>query len=134
MKIVWSALAAESNQLDKLELGNIDIYRDWGYAPEVVKLIYQLMQHQPGDFNICSGNPTSLRTILEECFNLVGLDYKKYLITNKSLFRPSEIEYVGGSPLRLVKALGHKLEISGCEPSKLILQELKKDKNYGLQL
>lgn len=60
MKIVWSALAAESNQLDRLELGNIDIYRDWGYAPEVVKLIYQLMQHQPGDFSICSGNPTSL--------------------------------------------------------------------------
>ena len=82
----------KKNKKLNLYLGNIDIYRDWGWAPEYVKARGQMLQlNEAEDFVIATGRIYGLDDFVREAFAALDLDWEKYVITKDALKRPSEI-------------------------------------------
>lgn len=94
------------NIKEKLRLGNLDSYRDWGYAPEYVVAMHAMLQQKKArDYVICTGKTYKVSTFLEEVGKLHGLDPYKYTIIDESLIRPSEVDYLCGNPEETNKLL-----------------------------
>jgi len=77
----------------KIFLGNTNAKRDWGYAPEYVEAMWlMLQQDKPDDYVIGTGETHSVAEFIEEAFNYVNLDWRKYIEIDKRYFRPLEVE------------------------------------------
>lgn len=108
-KIIAGAAKIKAGQLDKLQLGNLDISRDWGWAPEYVEAMWLMMQlDKPDDFVIATGRKESLKYFVAKSFEYFDLDWQKYVEIEKSFFRPNEIVASVGNPEKAIKALGWK--------------------------
>ena len=106
-KIITAVKAIKAGHQEKLELGNLDIWRDWGWAPEYVQAMHLLLQQeQPADFIIATGITSSLRDFVELAFEAVGLHAKDFLQTDSSLLRPSDLKYSAMDPTRINNLLG----------------------------
>ena len=93
----------------KLRLGNLDTWRDWGWAPEYVEAMYLIMQSQePEDYIIATGDTNSLKDFVLIAFKKFNLDASKYVICDESLFRPSDIKYSYLDPSKIYKHLSWK--------------------------
>jgi GDPmannose 4,6-dehydratase len=80
---------------DKLYLGNLDAYRDWGYAPDYVRAMWMMLQQDaPGDYVIGTGEAHSVREFVKAAFSHVGLDWEKYVVVDKRYLRPAEVEFL----------------------------------------
>lgn len=91
-KIVQSACRIARGAKEKLTLGNIDIARDWGWAPEYVEAMWLILQQEKADdFVIATGETNTLEDFVAEVFRCVGLDWRDHVETDPSLLRPSEI-------------------------------------------
>ena len=76
---------------NRLELGNIEAKRDWGYAPDYIRAMYAMLQQEvPEDYVVATGQTHSVREFVEIAFSAAGLDYSDYLQINQDYFRPSE--------------------------------------------
>ena len=94
---------------DRLELGNIDALRDWGYAPDYVAAMHaMLQQEEPRDFVIATGELHAVRDFLSKAFEIVGLDYRAYTHINPSHFRPGEAVPLCGDASKARSELGWK--------------------------
>lgn len=92
---------------DRLELGNLEAKRDWGYAPEYTEAMWlMLQQEQPGDYVIATGQTHRVRDFVEEAFRVVGLDWRAHVVQTESLFRPAEVDLLVGNPARAQRELG----------------------------
>jgi GDPmannose 4,6-dehydratase len=111
-KIITAAHRIASGSKEKLNLGNISIARDWGWAPEYVEAMWLMLQ-QPNaeDFVIATGETHTLEEFVAETFAIVGLDWREHVITDPSLFRPTEIAVGKGNPARAYKQLGWKAKV-----------------------
>jgi GDPmannose 4,6-dehydratase len=90
-----------------LSLGNLDIQRDWGWAPEYVDCFWRMLQADtPNDYVIASGETNRLSDFVAEAFLAVGLDWRKHVITAPELMRPSEISASRLSPVKAQRELG----------------------------
>jgi GDPmannose 4,6-dehydratase len=99
---------AEGKQ-EKLVLGNLDIWRDWGWAPDYVEAMHRMLQvEEPKDYVIASGMTHSLREFVESAFEHAGLDYQDQLEVATSLMRPSDLRYSAIDPSRIAGELGWK--------------------------
>ena len=88
-RAVVSILAGKQN---KLYLGNLDAKRDWGFAPEYAEIMWlMLQQDKPDDYAIGIGESHSVKELVEEAFNYVGLKWKKYVSIDPRYFRPTEV-------------------------------------------
>jgi GDPmannose 4,6-dehydratase len=97
-KVVARAVAIKLGRETELALGNIDVARDWSFAPDVVTAIERMMQQEsPEDFVICSGETHSLVELVEIVFGLLNLDYRDHLRIDRSLFRAKEPPIIRGS-------------------------------------
>jgi GDPmannose 4,6-dehydratase len=106
-KIIAGAAKIKAGQLDKLQLGNLDISRDWGWAPEYVEAMWLMMQlDQPDDFVIATGRKESLKYFVAKSFEYFDLDWQKFVEIEKSFFRPNEISSSVGNPEKAIKLLG----------------------------
>ena len=77
----------------KLKLGNINSKRDWGHAQDYVDAMWlMLQQNNPNDFVIGTGKQHSVENFAEKAFAHVGLNYKDYLVIDKNLIRPAEVD------------------------------------------
>lgn len=75
-----------------LPLGNLDARRDWGHAADYVRAMWQMLQMSAAeDYVIGTGESHSVRDFLELAFSHVGLDYKKFVVTDPAYFRPAEV-------------------------------------------
>ena len=117
---------AKKRQNFKLKLGNINIFRDWGWAPEFSDAIYKINNKKiPDDYVVGTGKITSLKYIIKKIFKLKKID-KKYLISNtpRSL-RPADIKKIGTNPKKIYKDLNWKSKTSIDQIiEKMILNEL----------
>lgn len=105
-KIIRTALDIQEGLADTLVLGNIDVRRDFGYAPAYVEAMWLMMQQEvPDDFIICSGFSSSIREIVEMVFSLLQIPLS-CLHTEQSLYRPAEIEENYGNPEKAKRVLG----------------------------
>ena len=114
-KVIKAVTEIAAGKLKKLEVGNIDIVRDWGWAPDYVQAMWAMLQQEiPDDFVISTGKGHSLKEFIGMAFNCVHLDMVDYLNINQSLFRPTDLQSVVGNPQKARKILGwssnHDLE------------------------
>ncbi len=81
----------------KLTLGNLEAYRDWGYAKDFVEGMYLMMQHEhPDDWVLATGETHTVREFLEEAFGYLNLKWEDYVETSKKFYRPNEVEHLLG--------------------------------------
>ena len=96
-----------------LYLGDIKPKIDWGYAKDYVEIAWKIMQKKKPDFFIIgTGVNTSVEKFAQECFEYVGLNYKKYLKINKKLLRPSKTVSLVGDTSKARKKFKFKIETS----------------------
>ena len=105
-KIVVAASKIKAGLIQKIQLGNLDICRDWGWAPEYVEAMWLMMQQEtPDDFVIATGRMESLTYFVSKAFEYFDLDWQKYVEINPSFFRPNEIQHSIGNPQRAIELL-----------------------------
>jgi GDPmannose 4,6-dehydratase len=108
-KIISSACRIFKGSGEKLHLGNIDIQRDWGWAPDYVKAMWLMLQRDtPDDFVIATGVTHSLSYYIELVFQHLELDWKKYVVTDPSLLRPTDLLIGKSNPAKAAIELGWK--------------------------
>jgi GDPmannose 4,6-dehydratase len=106
-KIVASAVKIKLGLATGLNLGNIDAYRDWGYAPDYVNAMWLMLQAKtPDDYVVATGETHSVREFVELTFTALSLDYQKYITIDPQLFRPKEAVQLCGNPTKAVEKLG----------------------------
>lgn len=95
---ISNAVAKISLGIDKkLKVGNLKAKRDWGFAPEYVETMWKMLQQdKPEDFVIATGETHSVEEFLNEAFSTVNLKWQKYVESDKSLFRPLDVEILCG--------------------------------------
>lgn len=95
-KVIRDSIAIKNKTLKELRVGNLNVKRDFGYAPKYVEVMWKMMQlDKPDDFIICSGKSVLLKDIVEYIFNKMNLN-KKLIVVDESLFRPNEIKDIYG--------------------------------------
>lgn len=108
-KIVSAACRIAAGSQEKLLLGNIDIERDWGWAPEYVEAMYLMLQKdEPDDYAIATGISHKLEDFVDTAFAELKLDWREHVVIDKSLFRPTDIALGKGNPNKANQKLGWK--------------------------
>jgi GDPmannose 4,6-dehydratase len=105
-KIIQGVKAIAAGRQEKLQLGNLDIWRDWGWAPEYVEAMHLMLQaDQASDYVIASGISHSLREFVDAAFNHVGLDPRDRLEVSSGLMRPTDLSYSAIDPGKIQRNL-----------------------------
>ena len=109
-KVVKGAINIKNGVQDKLELGNMDSYRDWGHSKDYVKAMHLILQQDhPGDWVVATGVTNSVRDMCNYVFSKLDLDAEKYIVQNPKYLRPEELKYLKGDSTR-IRELGWKPE------------------------
>ena len=116
----------------KINFGNLDASRDWGYAKDYIKGIWLMMQHnEPDDWVLATGVTKTVRDFAEEAFKLVNLNMEDYVITAEQYLRPNEVDYLIGDSSKARKLLNWKPKVEFKELVKIMVEfdinEAKKD-------
>lgn len=106
-KIVAGACRIAAGLQKKLYLGNLSVQRDWGWAPEYVEAMWLMLQKDvANDFIIATGHTYSLEQFVELAFLAVNLDWRKYVLSDVTMLRPTEIMIRKGNPSKAREQLG----------------------------
>ncbi|SFK33095.1 GDP-mannose 4,6-dehydratase [Methylophaga sulfidovorans] len=106
-KIVSTASRIANGSNEVLELGRMDISRDWGWAPEYVEAMWLMLQtDNPEDYVIATGETNTLEQFVSAAFAYFNLDYKEHVKQNDAFIRPSELLYSVGDPSKAKEKLG----------------------------
>ncbi|HEY0110630.1 MAG TPA: GDP-mannose 4,6-dehydratase [Fibrella sp.] len=114
-KIVSSACRIALGSSEKLSLGNIDIARDWGWAPDYVEAMWLMLQRDlADDYVIATGKTHTLKDFIAIVFDQAGLNYEDHVVSDPQLFRPTDIAeghaYPAKAKLQLGWAARHSME------------------------
>jgi GDPmannose 4,6-dehydratase len=108
-KVTKAAAKIKLGMQDKLELGNMDSYRDWGHSHDYVRAMHLMLQHdKPGDWVVSTMETHSVRDMCKLVFGFVNLDYKDYVVQNPKFLRPEELPYLRGDSSKIRTELGWK--------------------------
>ncbi|MDR4509085.1 MAG: GDP-mannose 4,6-dehydratase [Candidatus Brocadiaceae bacterium] len=112
-KITRAIASILAKKQECLFLGNLEAKRDWGFAPEYVERMYDILQQNtPDDYVIGSGDTRSVKEFVESAFSYVGLDWKNYVKTDQRYFRPTEVEILLADPKKANDTLQWKQTIT----------------------
>ncbi len=110
-KIISEACAIAKSGQRVLELGNLNVYRDWGWAPEYVDAMWRMLQlDAPCDLVIATGESHSIEEFCKTTFEELNLDYSRHVVSSRALFRPSEIQFGRGDASLAEQKLGWKAQ------------------------
>lgn len=111
-KIVSTACRIAAGSTEKLRLGNIEVERDWGWAPEYVEAMWLILQQPaPRDYVIATGHTCALRYFVTSTFERLGLNWLDHVEHNPELIRPSEIRRGHANPQLAAQLLGWQAKI-----------------------
>lgn len=123
-KIVRCACRIAAGSGEKLRLGNIDIARDWGWAPEYVEAMWMILQQQQADdFVIATGETNRLEDFVAEVFRCVGLEWRDHVESDPSLLRPSEIMVSSANPEKSARVLGWRATYGMKDVARMMVEE-----------
>jgi GDPmannose 4,6-dehydratase len=106
-KIAAAAARIAAGRQDRLVLGNMDVRRDWGWAPDYVDAMWRMLQQEtPRDFVIATGRLSSLEEFVASAFDAVGLDWRPHVAFDPSLRRPTDLRGFAGDFSRAKAGLG----------------------------
>ncbi len=112
-KIVRAAVDISRGATGRLELGNLSVVRDWGWAPDYVEAMWLMLQQvKPQDFVIATGKPASLEDFTRSAFERVGLDWREHVDHDVSLLRPYEVDYTVGNAAKAAFDLNWKASLT----------------------
>ena len=98
---------------DELRLGNLDAKRDWGFAGDYVRAMWQMLQQEePGDYVIATGEEHSVQEFVELAFAHVGIDPAKHVVVDQEFLRPAEVDHLVGNSAKAREMLGWEPKIS----------------------
>ena len=110
-KIINAVASLAAGKEMKLSLGNLEIERDWGWAPEYVEAISMMLeQSSPKDYIIATGQSHKLTHFVEKAFNLIGRDWRDHVTIDAYLMRPADILRNRVDPSRAATGLGWKAQ------------------------
>ena len=122
-KVIRDSIAIRNGKLDKLIVGNLNVKRDFGYAPKYVEAMWKILQsNKADDFIICSGKSILLKDIVEYVFEKLGLD-KNLIVENRDFFRPNEIEEIYGDNSKAKKDLNWEYDFSFFDVLDILIDE-----------
>jgi GDPmannose 4,6-dehydratase len=128
-KVIRTSLEIKKGVADELRVGNIDVKRDFGYAPDYVKAMWlSLQQQNSDDYLICSGKSVYLRDIIDYTFNYLGIKKDK-LIEDPELFRPTDIADMYGDNTKAKSALKWEYDKSFFDVLDILIEEENKNMN-----
>ena len=95
-------------EFPKLRLGNLEAYRDWGYAGDYVEAMWMMLQQEsPDDYVICTGKTHTIREFLDVAFKHAGIDnWSEYVVQDPEFYRPAEVDYLRGCNEKAANTLG----------------------------
>lgn len=124
-KIVQAAKRIAQGSDERLVLGRLDIWRDWGWAPEYVDAMWRMLnREQAEDFVIATGESHSLEEFVAEAFAVFDLDWKQHIEVSRDLFRPTDIHFSLGNPTSALERM--------CWEAKLKLSDVVKRMASGI--
>jgi len=108
-KIVAGACRIAAGEQQSLALGDLSVQRDWGWAPEYVVAMHKMLQLETvEDFVIATGKTHTLEDFVAHVFEAVGLDWRRHVVHDASLMRPSEIRCGRADTAKAAQRLGWK--------------------------
>jgi GDPmannose 4,6-dehydratase len=111
-KIVHAAARISSGSTEKLQLGNIDIWRDWGWAPDYVDAMWRMLQQDVmDDIVIASGKTNSLKYFISKAFETLNLNWRDHVIVNTNLFRLTDLKESRANPSKAREILGWQAKL-----------------------
>lgn len=132
-KITDGVAKIKAGLANELRLGNLDAKRDWGFAGDYVEAMWlMLQQNEPDDYVIATGETHSVKEFVELAFNLVELDWKRYVILDLQYYRPAEVFELCGDYTKAKNKLGWQPKVKFKELVKMMLEaDLRR---YGLNI
>lgn len=134
-KISHAVARISLGKQDKVELGNLEAKRDWGFAGDYVEAMWLMLQQaQPDDYVVATGETHSVKEFVEIAFSSVGIsDWGKYVITNvEAHLRPAEVDYLIGDATRARNELGWVPKTSFKELVEMMVKaDLEQEKRNG---
>ena len=135
-KVVKTAAMIKLGLADKLVMGNMDSYRDWGHSKDYVKGMHMILNHDVADdFVISTMETHSVRDMCEVVFKHFGLDYRDYVSQDAQYLRPEELPYLKGDSTKIRTTLGWKpsytfeeIMYEMCDHWLDVLQNIKSDR------
>lgn len=122
-KVVKAAVRIKKGLQKELVLGNLEAKRDIGYAKDYVFWIWKMVQGEPDDFVIATGETHSMQEFVEEVFNYLGMDWKQYVVFDDKLKRPAEVDYLQGDPSKAKRLLGFEVQTSFKELIRIMIED-----------
>jgi GDPmannose 4,6-dehydratase len=106
-KVVKTAVEISKGKKNKLILGNLDSYRDWGHSKDYIKAMHMIINHsEADDFVVSTGKTHSVRDLCKLTFDYLNLDYQKYVHQDEKFKRPEELNYLCGDSTKARSVLG----------------------------
>ena len=122
-KIVAAACRIAAGSREKLRLGNIDIRRDWGWAPDYVEAMWLMLQQpQADDYVIATGDSHPLAEFAAVAFAALGLDWREHTETDPGLLRPADPPTIRANPAKARTVLGWRAGHTMAEVATLMVQ------------
>ena len=110
-KVVKAAVKIKKGLQEKLALGNMDAFRDWGHSKDYVRAMHMIINHtEPDDFVCATGVTNSVRDMCDYVFSRLDMNYKDFVIQDKRFLRPEELKYLRGDSTKLRTTFGWKPE------------------------
>jgi GDPmannose 4,6-dehydratase len=121
-KITRALASIVAGKQKKLYMGNLDAKRDWGYAPEFVMSMYQIVNfNHPDDFTIGTGESYSVKDFLTFSFEYVGLDWRDYVEIDPKYLRPSEVASLRADPTKAKELIGWEAKVRAPDLAKIMV-------------
>ena len=132
-KIAKGVADIAAGRASKLKLGNLDVHRDWGFAPDYVDAMRRMLDcARPDDYVVATGDSRSVRDFVEAAFAVVGIeDWEPYVEIDPTLFRPADPRSLVGDSSRL-RHLGWEPSLTFPELVKAMVQP-HLDASYPVQ-
>lgn len=121
-KIVAGACAIARGEAELLQLGDIEVARDWGWAPDYVDAMWRMLQQERGeDFVIATGRTVTLREFVAMVFAELGLDWRRHVWSDPELLRPTDIRASRGDPAKAARVLGWRARHDVADVARLLV-------------
>jgi GDPmannose 4,6-dehydratase len=122
-KIISTACRIHKGSSEKLVLGNINIYRDWGWAPEYVEAMWLMLQQKKADdFVIATGESISLKEFISFAFDILNLDWQQYVSYDDTLLRPTDIERGLANPQKAKELLNWEAKVRSKQLIEILIE------------
>jgi GDPmannose 4,6-dehydratase len=122
-KITRALARIQAGLQDKLDLGNLEAKRDWGYAPEYTDAMWRILQaDRPDDYVIATGETHSVREFLDEAAGLLGIDWGEVVEIDARYFRPAEVDELCGDASKARERLGWEPNVTFKELVRLMVE------------